>query len=88
MYIFELFYTLQHSIIMNILFHLSNFLLGESCIDGGYACYNHTGVLCDNGKTCKIDGDCMSHSCYPENGGQHICVSCEDGIKTGRETDV
>tara|TARA_B100000795_G_C22658142_1_gene382996 strand:- start:413 stop:634 length:222 start_codon:yes stop_codon:yes gene_type:complete len=73
---------------MNILFQLSNFLLGESCIDGGYACYNHTGVLCDNGKTCKIDGDCMSHSCYPENGGQHICVSCEDGIKTGRETDV
>jgi hypothetical protein len=58
----------------------------ETDIDcGGEACRT-VGRTCADGLSCEIDGDCeASSSCH---GGTSRCVSCNNGVQDGDETDV
>jgi hypothetical protein len=61
---------------------------GESDIDCGYSCFNYTGQLCQLNQLCKIDSDCSSGSCHTNDNNLRVCVSCDDGVRSGLETDV
>ncbi|GBG24727.1 Hypothetical Protein FCC1311_009452 [Hondaea fermentalgiana] len=55
----------------------------ETDIDCGGTLCPSIGLTCEDGQSCTSHGDCSSALCY---GGE--CVSCENGIQDGQETDI
>ena len=57
----------------------------ETDTDCGGVCVTKYGKTCNTGETCVDDTDCTSAICDSET---LLCVTCEDGVKNGKETDV